>query len=174
MRDQRGFTVVEMVAVLALIALLAVLAGLGGVAFVNSSKISKSAARFADSVSLAREQAIGRYEQWRISFPTPPAGSDVVSEYYLESCQVAPPSTTCASGWTRRSTVQLDTGAGLSVPLSGGIPLSLEFDRTGRFLGATMEIGVCHAAQEGGMLICRSGSVGRLIRIRGFSGIIET
>lgn len=178
MGDQRGYTVVELAAVMAILALMSALAGLGGVAFVNGSKLSKTVSTFADSVSLARERAIGGYEQWRITFPTPAAGSDVVTRYYVESCELAVgvPGTICTGAWAREGPpVDLEPGMGLKVPLPGGVPPELYFDRTGRFLGGDTEIRACHAIlSEAGLLICQPGSTGRLIRIRAFTGIIET
>lgn len=178
MRDQRGHTAAELAAALTIIALLSSMAILGGVGFISSAKKSKAASEFANNVSIARTKAISRYEQWRINFPTPAAGSDVVTSYTVESCTLAvgTPGTICSGPWVQQGQpVELEPGMGLKIPLSGGVPEPLYFDRTGLFLGSTTEIQVCQATTDAmGVRICRPGSTGRLIRIRGFSGIIET
>lgn len=182
MHSQRGVSVVELVVSLFLIALMSALAVLAGVGFVRSARISKEASRFADSVSLAREKAVGRYEQWRVVFPGA-GGGDIVTSYGLESCEMPPedlglsPDAPCPGPWTPQGApVELMSAIGLKVPLVNGQPVVLTFDRTGRLLNNTStEIAVCNLVKSStGALICQPGSTGRLIRIREFSGIIET
>ncbi|MDB4896524.1 MAG: hypothetical protein JWN15_2786 [Firmicutes bacterium] len=178
MRDENGLTLIELVVVVALIALLSGIATLSSVHLLMSSRMSRAASAMADSVSLSRQNAIGRYEQWRIQFvPNPIAGSQVFHSYLLESCPltVSAPGAACAGGWTTQREVDLDGGLGL-LPAAGGAPVAtLVFDRTGQFLGSTTEIRVCIVAKDAnGAEICQVGSIGRLIRVHGFSGFVET
>jgi prepilin-type N-terminal cleavage/methylation domain-containing protein len=177
MSDQNGYTVVEMIVVVAIFGLMFALATIAGVGFTNSARLSKTASAFANSVSLARQEALGKYEQWRISFPAVSPGSEVVTSYTVESCvlPVASPGGLCSGPWMVQSQVTLEPAVGLKVPLTSGQPLPLYFDRTGLFLGSDTEIGVCNAMETASSdLICRPGSTGRLIKIHGFSGIVET
>jgi type II secretory pathway pseudopilin PulG len=178
MRDQSGQSLVELVVVVALIALFSGMATFSSVHLLMSSRISRAASAMADSVSLSRQNAIGRYEQWRIQFvPNPIPGSRVFHSYLLESCPltVTAPGSACTGTWSTEREVHLDGGIGV-LPLSDGAPVAtLVFDRTGQFLGSTTELRVCVVAKDiNGAEICQVGSTGRLIRVHGFSGFVET
>jgi prepilin-type N-terminal cleavage/methylation domain-containing protein len=178
MRSQHGLSLVELVVVVALIALFSGMAMLSGTHLIMSSRMSKAASAMADSVSLSRQNAIGRYEQWRIQFvPNPIPGSQIIHGYLLESCPLAvsDPGSACTGGWTTQREVHLDGGLGL-LPVAGGAPVvTLVFDRTGQFLGSTTEIRICIVVKDAyGAELCQAGSIGRLIRVHAFTGFVET
>jgi prepilin-type N-terminal cleavage/methylation domain-containing protein len=176
MQGQRGFTLVEMTVSVAILALMSSMAVLAGVGFVTSSRISRVANQFADQAALARERSIARYEQWRIRFNTPPGGAAIRS-YVVESCQlpVGTPGSICPGPWVVQTTIQLENGTGLIVVNKANAPeTDLIFDRSGQFLTATTEITICGTVTSGGADTCRPKSTKRLVRIRSFSGIIET
>lgn len=181
MGDQRGTTLFELLLSVAVLSLISSLAGLSAVGFVSSARAAKEASGLADGISQARERAIGRYERWRIRFlPNPAPGSTVVRSYVLESCPVpvgaAGPVCDSDSDWTVQATHEVEPGTGLLVPSSGGDFVRLTFDRTGLFLNVSdVQIQVCRVAtQTDGAQVCRSGGSVRLVRVRQYSGIIET
>lgn len=175
MRDQSGVTLLEVVIAVAILALVSGLATLAGVGFLNSSKTSKARTEFADSVSLTRESAIARYERWRIRFiPHPVAGSGIIRTYVLESCPlpVGNPGTACTDDleWTEQQRVHLAPGIGLVTTVT-----TITFDRTGRFMDSDSNFEICPVIKnEDNSEVCRTGPHARTVRIRQFSGIIES
>lgn len=177
MRDQRGYTLVEMVVAVAIIFLVSGMATLAGVGFLTSARVSRGASQLADNVSLAREQAIAKYQRWRIRFIQLP-GSHVAREYVLEYCDmpVGSGSSACTTAWTPWKTMSVGEGTGILLTTGAVTVTELRFNRTGQFEGNNdAELRVCGTQIDAtGSTICRPGSVGRLVRIRRFSGIIET
>lgn len=178
MRDQQGLTLIEMVVTLAILALVSGMAALAGVGIIGSARIAAAANQLVDNLSYAREYAIARYAQQRIRF-LPAPGSEVVFSYVLEACAVSDPfSAACLdeSEWVIQEHFAADPGSGLKVPLTGGSPVILHFDRNGRLLNTSdVEIQVCRVVTgSGGIASCKEGAHQRSIRIRKFSGIVES
>lgn len=184
MRSEGGVSLVEVVVSVAMLALMAALATISGAGFLESARLSRVASQFADNVSIARENAMAKYERWRIRFLPVAAGSDLARIYVLERCGVPVGGFDCNQAWALERTVQIEPGIAMRIPVvppPTNVMTALTFDRTGQHLSdfsppvPVIEIEICKARTDpGGTLACRPGTTGRLIRIRTFSGIIET
>jgi prepilin-type N-terminal cleavage/methylation domain-containing protein len=176
MKERDGYTVIEMLVVLAILALMSAFAVLAGASMVTSSQVYRGIARVTYNIALSREQAIGRYEQWRVRLLT--SGSSPAQEYVVESCTlpVATPGQPCTAGWVQQGQSITMTGVGLQATAGGQPVTQLIFDRTGQFYvpdtsGAYQQI-------EAKVTVCTvagssCGTSARNVVLAQFSGMIS-
>lgn len=169
-RDQRGITLVELVAAMGIIAVMTALAVLASGRFLQASQIEQTAARLVDDIAIARMEAIAKSQTWRIRFEDPAvAGSTVARRYYVESCATNP----CAV-WVEEGRYELQPSLGLQVPLHSHSFIELHFSKNGFYDGPTRLLQVCKVdVQTDGTETCQPGSIGRSVRILGNTGVIE-
>lgn len=169
MRSESGLTLIETAVALSIIALLAGLAVLSGSSMLRSAQISRAISKLNDHLALARMSAIARSETWRIQFDSPPAGSMVVRSWVVEYREPG------GATWTAfDDPYTLEDGLAIEVPFEGGHPVPLQFNRFGRFgREQNIDLKVCRVQSDAGVESCQSGSVGRVIRIHGKTGVVE-
>lgn len=168
MRSESGLTLVETVVTLAIIALMAGMAVFSGSSMIRSAERSQAMSKLTDDLAVARMSAIARSETWRIRFDAPqPPGSTVVRSWIVEYRKPGD------STWTTYGeTYTLGDGLGLEVPIEGGLPVTLQFNRFGRFgRGENTYLTVCPIVDgAGGVKQCQQGIALRTIRLQANTG----
>jgi prepilin-type N-terminal cleavage/methylation domain-containing protein len=180
MDKQEGFSLVEMVVALAILTLVSSLAVWSATSLLAGAKMSREASRVADNVSLARERAIARSEQWMVEFPTPIGSSLVITSYTVKSCPARTSSCApnSATDWSTKQRVTAEPGMGFKVtdPDWSLGPVQVIADQTGSLRpnrGASVTVQVCPVTQDSsGAMACRS-SGGTTLQIHSPSGFVN-
>ncbi len=169
LRDESGLTLAELMVSLAILSFMVGLAVLSGSSTLRAAHLSQATSQLANDLAVARMSAIARSETWRVRFLPPVVGSTVINQYVVESR--IPNGSWLQQGEDRK----LAYGLGMAVPFESGEPVSLQFNRFGRFgRDVDTEIPICRiqtnldSTQE-----CQPDSVGRTIRIYANTGVME-
>jgi prepilin-type N-terminal cleavage/methylation domain-containing protein len=178
-KEENGFTLIEVILTVLIVALLSGMAVVSGVGLVTRARVSKSTAQLADNLSLSRERAMAQYQRWMLTFPVPSGGADTVMFYEISACDLSLHACdpTNPADWESGpgATVYAESGIGFQVLQPLPQPVQIVFDRTGRNLAAVdVDIRIClTVASASGTVSCRSGGAANSIRIRKVSGIVQ-
>jgi prepilin-type N-terminal cleavage/methylation domain-containing protein len=181
-RGQSGYSLVELMAAMAIMLLMVGVASIGGIHWVESVRLSRVSSELVDYVVLARERAIGGYQQWRITFDA--SSPQAAQGYVIDYCQLTTGQKLgepCAGTWTRykdprRPSDVIHTQQGVGVTLretASGLPVSaITFDRSGYFLNPTVDITICRVLVDPAGPRCRNEASPK-VRIQSLVGSIE-
>ena len=173
MRNQLGFTTLEIVISVAMLSLFGGMGMLATTSYVNVARIHQVTNQMADSLSIAKARAIGGAQDWRIRLGTDFQTDEqrVVVERLEKnwSCQTLCPSTS----WQEERRYSFTVKKGIGILPSDSAVQAVQFNHSGTVTSPPDEafFRVCAVlAQADGTTVCRSGTILRLT-VKPFSGI---
>lgn len=173
---ERGYSMIELVAVIAILGVLTALVGVGVRSFLVATHRTRATTQVADALAFARAKAVARSERWRVVMARD--GSGYARSLLLQSCSSSIDLTMndCTEGWIDdpKGPSLLESNTGLSLPAAD---VSIVFDRLGQafrfdsgtYVQADAVLTICTLRSFAGP--CDGGPT-RTITILKYSGVL--